>query len=329
MKRTEPLTGIVPPLVTPLAGRDVLDVGGLERLVGRLLASGVSGLFVLGTTGEGPALSYRLRREVVTRVCALAGGRVPVLVGITDTAFVEAVALAAHAADAGAAAVVAAPPYYLPPSQPELLEFFLLLLGEMPLPLYLYNMPALTKVAFEVETVRALLEEPRVHGIKDSSGNMMYFHRLLRLLADRPDCALLMGPEELLGDAVLAGAHGGVCGGANLFPELYVALHAAARAGDVPRTRTLQERVLRISESLYRVSPHPSAVIAGIKGALACLGVCDDLMAEPSRRFGAEDRRRVAELVETLRADVAAALAPVRRPAPAPVAERIVSVSPA
>ena len=81
-----------------------------------------------------------------------------------------------------------------------------------------------------------------------------------------------------------------------------------ARAGDLVRTRALQACVMRISETLYRVSPHPSAIIAGIKGALACLGVCDDFMAEPSQRFGAEDRRRVAALVETLRDNVTAVM---------------------
>src|SRR3974390_2957711 len=81
------LTGIIPPLVTPLRGRDELDRTGLEQLVAYTIAGGVSGLFILGTTGEGPSLSYRLRRELIERVCRLAKGRVPVLVGITDTAF--------------------------------------------------------------------------------------------------------------------------------------------------------------------------------------------------------------------------------------------------
>src|SRR5476651_508579 len=117
------LNGIIPPMVTPLLDRDVLDVGRLERLIEHILAGGVSGLFILGTTGEGPSLSYRLRRELIERVCGQVKNRVPVLVGITDTAFVEAVHLANFAAEAGAQALVLAPPYYFPNSQPELLEY--------------------------------------------------------------------------------------------------------------------------------------------------------------------------------------------------------------
>ena len=56
------LEGVIPPLVTPLRDRDTLDAEGLERLIERVTEGGVAGLFILGTTGEGPSLSYKLRR---------------------------------------------------------------------------------------------------------------------------------------------------------------------------------------------------------------------------------------------------------------------------
>ncbi len=65
-----PLRGIIPPMVTPLLDRDTLDVAGLERLIEHILGGGVHGLFILGTTGEAPSLSYRLRYELIERVCA-------------------------------------------------------------------------------------------------------------------------------------------------------------------------------------------------------------------------------------------------------------------
>src|SRR5690348_11181528 len=107
-----PLRGIVPPMVTPLNDRDELDRAGVDRLIEHQIAAGVAGLFILGTTGEGPSLSYRLRYELVERTCEVVAGRVPVLVGITDTSVVEALELAEFAKGAGADAVVAAPPYY-------------------------------------------------------------------------------------------------------------------------------------------------------------------------------------------------------------------------
>jgi 4-hydroxy-tetrahydrodipicolinate synthase len=288
-------------MVTPLTGRDELDVPGLERLVEHMLDGGVSGLFVLGTTGEGPSLSYRLRRELIERTCHQVRGRVPVLVGITDTAFVESVNIARHAAEARASAVVLAPPYYLPEGQPELREYLDHLLPELPLPLFLYNMPALTKVSYELETVRWAMDHPRIIGLKDSSGNLVYFHRVLGLMSQRADWSVLIGPEELLSDSVLAGGHGGVCGGANLFPKLYVRLYEAAHAGDLPKIRELHAHVMRISSELYHVGRHPSAIIKGIKCGLSCLGVCDDFMAEPFHRFRGDDRLKVERLLETLK----------------------------
>ena len=295
------LTGIVPPMLTPLKDRDTLDPAGLDRLVEHLLGGGVDGLFLLGTTGEGPSLSYRLRRQLVDRTCGQVAGRVPVLVAITDTAFEESVALARHAAGAGADAVVIAPPYYMPEGQPELREYLEHLLPELPLPLFLYNMPPLTKVPFEVETVRWAMDQPRIAGMKDSSGSMTYFDQVLGLLTHRPDWSLLIGPEELIAQAMLLGGHGGVPGGANLFPRLYVALFEAARAGDLARARDLQARVQAVVDHLYRVGKHPSTVVKGIKCAASCLGICDDFMAEPFHRFREPERRRIAQGLEALR----------------------------
>jgi 4-hydroxy-tetrahydrodipicolinate synthase len=298
------MKGIIPPLITPLVGRDALDHAGLEKLIERLITGGVHGLFIIGTTGEGPSLSYRLRRELITETCRRVNRRVPVFVGITDTAFVESVNIARHSADAGADAVVAAPPYYLPEAQPELLEYIRHLLPEMPLPLFLYNMPSLTKVSFDIDTVRALQDETQIHGIKDSSGNMVYFHRLCQLLKERPDWSVLMGPEELLLDSVFAGGHGGVNGGANIFPELYVALYDTAISSNVIRARELHALVMRISATLYQVGRHSSAIIKGIKCALSHLGVCDDFMAEPFHRFRDVERNRIAEALTLLKEEV-------------------------
>jgi 4-hydroxy-tetrahydrodipicolinate synthase len=296
-----PLRGIVPPLLTPLRDRDTLDLSGLERLLEHVLAGGVHGLFILGTTGEGPSLSYRLRRELIERVAREARGRAPVLVGITDTSFVEAVALARHAAASGADAVVLAPPYYMPEGQPELREYLEHLLPQLPLPLYLYNMPPLTKVPFELDTVRWAMDQPGIAGMKDSSADMLYFNRVAALARARAEWTLLVGPEELLAQAILVGGHGGVHGGANLFPRLYVALFEAAAAGDLERTRDLQARVGRVAEKLYRVGKHPSAIIKGIKCAASCLGLASDFMAEPFHRFREPERRRIEEALEELR----------------------------
>ncbi|HOX04805.1 MAG TPA: dihydrodipicolinate synthase family protein [Planctomycetota bacterium] len=292
--------GIIPPLVTPLVGRDELDAPGLGRLVEHILAGGASGIFALGSTGEAPSLSYRLRRELAERVCDHVAGRVPVLVGITDTSFVESVNLTAHSKKAGAAAVVLAPPFYFPAGQPELLEYIQHLAAELALPVFLYNMPSYTKLFFEPDTVRAAAELPNVLGLKDSSGNMGYFHRLRALFADRPDFALLVGPEELLVESVLAGGHGGICGGANLCPELYVAAYQAARAGELAKAQELHRRIMAIAGSVYAVGRHGSSYLKGLKCALSLRGICSDFMAEPFHHFREPEREKVRQALVKL-----------------------------
>lgn len=294
------LRGIVPPMVTPLCGPDTLDNAGLERLIEHILAGGVHGLFILGTTGEAPGLSTALRRELIERTCRLIGHRVPVLVGISDTSAAESLALARFAEFQGASALVLAPPFYYPNSQEEMREYLEHLCPQLPLPVFLYNMPTHTKTFLEVATVRHALELPNVVGIKDSSGNMLYFHRLVRLLREYPEHSLLIGPEELLGEAILFGGHGGVSGGANLCPRLYVDLYEAAIKGEVESVHQLHDQVMEISETLYQVGHHSSSFIKGVKCSLSLLGICDDFMVEPFHRFRTSERNVIQSHLETL-----------------------------
>ena len=299
-KLPSPLRGIIPSMVTPLSAPDALDTTGLERLIEHILAGGIHGLFILGTTGEAPSLSHRLRHEFVERVCTQVAGRVPVLVGITDTSFVESLNLALKSAEAGADALVLAAPYYFQAGQAELLEYLEHLVPQLPLPVLLYNMPGRPESVFEVDTVKAATQRPGIVGLKDSSANMMYFRLLQSVMADRPDFSLLMGPETLLAETVLLGGHGGVCGGANLLPRLYVDLYEAACAKDLQKVERLHAKVVEINATLYRVGRYASSLLKGLKCALACLDICSDFVAEPFHRFREPERQIVRRYVEEL-----------------------------
>lgn len=300
----KPLRGVVPPMVTPLLDNETLDVAGLERLVEHVIGGHVHGLFLLGTTGEAPNLGYGLRHELVKRVCRQVAGRVPVLVGVTDTVFPESVRLAETAAEAGAVAAVAAPPYYFAPGQPELVEYYNHLAESLPLPLFLYNMPSHTKVMIDPYTVKALSENPNIVGLKDSSANIVYFNAVRHIMRTREDFSVLIGPEEAMGEVVLMGAHGGVCGGANIFPQLFVDLYNAAVARDVARVQELQERVMTVSGALYGVGRHMSSFLKGVKCSLDLMGICSDFMADPFSRFREEERAIIRERLVALGAKV-------------------------
>lgn len=299
-KMNAPLSGIIPPLVTPLLDDDVLDVEGLNRLIEHLIAGGVHALFVLGTTGEAQSLSYKLRVEMIKNTCRITKGRLPVLVCISDTSIVESVNLARIAADNGADAVVSAPPYYFAAGQPELIEFYENLTPQLPLPLFLYNMPTHTKVNFAPATIQRIAEDPRVIGFKDSSANAVYFQSVMYAMKERQDFSMLVGPEEIMAESVLLGAHGGVNGGANMFPELYVELYNAAKNTNLEELKRLQEKIMQISATIYTVGQHGSSYLKGLKCALNLLGICSDYVAAPVHKFEQREREKIWKALQKL-----------------------------
>lgn len=301
MITNSPLCGIIPPLVTPLKNNETLDVESLERLIEHLIAGGVHGLFILGTTGEEQSLSYQVRKQMIQESCRINRKRLPLLVCITDTSIVESIRLAHIAAACGADGVVSAPPYYFATGQPELAQFYEELVPQLPLPVFLYNMPSHVKVSFAPDTVRRIAKNPRVIGFKDSSANAVYFQSVMYKMKERPDFAMLVGPEEITGECVLLGGHGGINGGANMFPELYVGMYHAAKAHDIERVLQLQQYIMQISSSIYTVGQHGSSYLKGLKCALSILGVInDDFVASPFYKFNDPEREKIRQALAAL-----------------------------
>jgi len=294
VEKLRPLRGIIPPMATPLASIDTLDLPGLERLIEHVLGGGVHGLFILGTTGEGPALSYRLRRELIERVCAQVGTRVPVLVGITDSAYIESLQLAEFSAKAGASAVVAATPFYFRFGQSDILRLVESLAKDSPLPLYLYNQPELTKISFEPETVARAAEIPNVVGVKDSGGQIGYIKQVLSLVGKiHPEFSVLVGPENLLAEALLCGAHGGVPGGANIFPDLPVRLYRAFVDGKHKEMQEVQAKMIEIGAPIWNAGEAEPAFMGRLKGALSVLGICSGLPTWPYEQATADEKKKL------------------------------------
>jgi len=297
MELLESLHGIIPPLATPLLDQNTLDPDGLERLVEYVIDGGVSGVFILGTTGEFASLPYELRKEVITQTCRIVNDRLPVFVGVADTAPDMTIEMTTCARNAGAACVVLAPPYYYAISQADLLVYMQHLIPQLPLPVMLYNMPSTTKLTFEPETVRLLAELPNVVGLKDSSNSMIYFNELILAMKDNPDFALFTGPDAILAEAVLLGARGGVCASANVYPKLLVQMYEAAREKDMPRVKELQEILMRLRTTVLNVGTGGAKYIKCIKYALAAKGICSAVLAEPLQPFSEEEKAEIERLV--------------------------------
>lgn len=260
------IEGIIPPMVTPVTGRDGdVDVESLQSFTEFLVDGGVHGLFPCGSIGEFPSLTRAQRETVVETVVDAAGDR-PVLAGCGATSLGDVRALVADAADAGADAAVVVTPYYLGANQAGLREFYELLADDAALPIVLYNIPQVTGQHLDVETVAALAEHDNIAGIKDSSGELTYAYRSVRATPD--EFAVLLGIAELSVAALDVGADGLVSGPANAFPARVAEMYDAYRALDRERAVTLANDVTIPVVNAIREPP----TAAALKYLLECVG---------------------------------------------------------
>lgn len=287
-----PLRGIIPPMITPLLENKTLDSAGLKNLIEHLLKGGVHGIFLLGTNGEGPSLGYGLRKQLITEACEIVNHRVPVLVGITDTSIEATMEIAHHAKKAGADSLVVAPPFYFPISEQEVDDYFQALAPLLPLPFLVYNIPSCTKLNLSVSTIKKAMEIGAI-GVKDSSGDTDLLYAILEEFKEAPDFSVIVGDELFLSDTILNGGHGGVAGGANVFPKLFVELYEAALSKDMQAISHLRKKVLQIHEAVYNVESTPTRSIKAIKCSLSLMGICADHMAEPLHRLDSGLRAKI------------------------------------
>lgn len=289
--------GVIVPIPTPLLNFDKIDFDGLSNLIEHLISAGVSGISILGHTGEEHCLDYEVRRTMINETCRIAHGRIPVLVSISDTSFNESYVLASYAKVCGAAAMVFSPPYYLTAGQAELKEYYEDLLKIIQLPILLYNIESPSNINIEPNTIIDLINNEKIVGLKDSSADMVYLKRVVESVKEkRPDFKLYCGKEEVLFETVMLGGNGGFTGGANLFPKLYIKLFDAIKAGDLDACKQLQVILMEINKTIFSIGHYHSSYLKGIKCALNLMGVIkDDYMAPPFHKFNEPERFKVHE----------------------------------
>lgn len=273
--------GILVPVVTPLDSPGTVDLPAVRPFFDYMINGGVHGIFILGSTGEGPALSIAEQKKFILESVKVTDSRVSLLVGISGASGMESIELGRFALEAGADAVVAAPPCYIPAeNEEEIFNYYKILSEEFSGKLFVYNMPALTKVAISPDLALRLLALPGVIGYKDSSGIL---EDLLYVLRESRDLgkAIFVGPEHLTLQAMLAGADGGVNGGANLLPELFSGLVAAVDAGDAEKMNALQREIEDFQPNYGTPCTCPG-VIRALKRALSGKGLIKNILAFPN-----------------------------------------------
>lgn len=274
-------------------------------MLDHLINGGVSGVFLMGTTGEGTSISPRMRKDLIKYSVEYVKKRVPVFVSIADCCIEESLNMARYAKECGVTYLVSALPFYLGLTQKEIIDYYTTIADNVPLPLFLYNIPAQTKLMISVEAVKTLAKHPNIIGMKDSSGNGTYFNTLLaEIKAEYPNFTILVGPDEMLASTMALGGNGGVNSGSNLFPELYVNLFKACKAKDTERILKLQKLVMKVSTEIYSVDKSSVSFLKGLKAALFTEGLITDYICEPLQKVNNADletiRKNVAELKQQI-----------------------------
>jgi N-acetylneuraminate lyase len=236
------LTGMMSALLTPFDAEGNVNFTVLTEMIEWQLARGLTGFYILGSTGEGLLMSEAERRGVAEVVVRQVRGRVPVVVHVGALTTRAACTLAAHAAEIGADATSSIPPFYYNVGPEGVKQYYKQVAAASGLPFYIYNIPGTTGVNVAVEIVRDLIADvPNLRGMKYTAYDMYSMRKIVEL--DEGRFNVLSGADEVMLAAQAMGADGAIGTTENLLPRVFVDAYTAFRAGNVKAAEALQAKI--------------------------------------------------------------------------------------
>jgi len=290
------LEGIFPVLVTPMTEDEEVDEKGMKRLVRYVLKAEASGVVICGSMGEFPALTTEGRKRAIEIVKGEVKDKVLVIAGTGDTSAKKTLKNTKIAQEAGADFALVVPPYYYPLAQREVIAYYSELAAEATIPIIIYNIPDCTKIPVSLEAIRQLGNEERIVGIKDSSGDFIFFEKLVQQAKHLENFAVLMGIDNLLFAGFTIGANGAIVWASNIVPKLPVGLYKAMKDNNFKKARDIQETLISLGEIMGHRELH-----SGIKTTLSLLGICDRIISRPFPFLSKEETRELAENLKKLK----------------------------
>ena len=291
------LSGLIAAPHTPFHPDGRVNLGAVERLADLLVANGIDGVFVCGTTGEGLSLTGPERQAVAGAWARAIGGKVPVVVHVGCAGEAEAVELARHsAATEGVDAIATVAPFFhRPAGVSELIRGFRTIAAAAPrTPLYFYDIPAMTRVTVPTAEVLALAakEIPTFAGVKYSNPDLVLMQECLSAAGSLD---VLFGVDEELLAALALGVNGAVGSTYNFALPLYRQLWSAFAANDLATARRLQRKSVEIVRVLERFG----GLTAG-KAVMAFLGVDCGPVRGPLRPLDADELTALRAQLEAI-----------------------------
>ena len=239
------VSGVVPPVGTPVTQEDQVDEVGLRRLTRYLLDAGVHGILANGTMGGFAFLTDEEQIRAISIAVEEVNGAIPVMGGLGETSTSRAVRKAKEIAREGVTHLSILPPFYYFAAQEHHVAYFSEIASAVDLPIFLYDNPVLTKNPIHPETIAELRRRiPAIVGVKESNQDMFNLQTLLELTSDQEDFSVLTGSEFLIVVALQMGCSGFVGGLHNLCPHMAVELYAAYSSGDLQKAKGIQQDLI-------------------------------------------------------------------------------------
>ena len=290
--------GIYPPVITPHHADGTIDREGYATVLEHLIASGVHGIIVGGTTGEYYAQSKEERVELVKLAKEVIKGRLPLIVGVGAIRTEDCIDYGLAAKANGADAILVNAPYYAVPTQLELANHALAVDRAVNLPILLYNYPGRTGTMMEAEFLDRVGQSPNFAAIKESSGDINQLHLLAR---DYPHITLMCGMDDQALEFFVWGARGWVCGAGNCLPKEHLALYeACVLEKDFVKGRRIMSALL----PLMRVLEQGGKFVQSIKFGCELAGLPAGPVRKPLRALTKEQKRELEIVIRTLKQTV-------------------------
>ncbi|MCB5283469.1 dihydrodipicolinate synthase family protein [Arthrobacter sp. AL08] len=294
--------GVIPPVVTPRHTDGSIDTDSLKNLTRHLLDGGVSGLFVLGSSGEVPYLTNAERELVVSTIADANSGSVPLIVGANEQTTNRVIEEARKVIDLGADAIVVTSMYYAIGNAEETETHFRAVHDAVSAPIFAYDVPVRTHFKLPTDLLVRLGRDGVIAGVKDSSGDDVAFRQLLLAARDIPNFDIFTGHEVVVDGALLGGAQGVVPGLGNVDPRGYRSLMDAAAAGEWAKAAAEQDRIADLFEIVYTPNGRVSGGAAGLgafKTALQLMGVIEsNTMSTPMPSLNEDETTAIKVILE-------------------------------
>jgi 4-hydroxy-tetrahydrodipicolinate synthase len=297
MSPTELGRGVIVPMITPFTKDGKIDIKATGRIIDHLIAAGTAP-FILGTTGESASIPEKARPAFVEAMVETVSGRVKTYAGVSSPCFQTSVEAANHYFDLGVDAVVAHPPSYYPLSDGHLLRYFENLAENIPGPLILYNIPAVTHISIPVPVLDQLSHHERIIAIKDSERDLERFNQSLKLWSNRDDFYHLVGWGAQMENGLLQGSAGLVPSTGNLVPKMYQDMVDAAQARDYQKLKQLQKLTGDIS-AVYQKNRSLNQSLPALKVMMNVLNLCEPYVLPPLDMSDDEEKNLIFKEMKT------------------------------